>query len=68
MEFMRKHSLTIGYQGTVVVTLDLKGSAAAMRELLACQDIVEAEAKTAPPAPRKDPFEDVSSPKDPFAL
>lgn len=67
-EFMRKHSLTISYKGTVVVTLDLKGSAAAMRELLTCQETFEAEAKRVPDAPKKDPFEGVSSQKDPFAL
>lgn len=67
-EFMRKHSLTISYKGNVVVSLDLKGSAAAMQEMLRCQETLDDNAKDAPAALKKDPFEGVSSPKDPFAL
>lgn len=67
-EFIRKHSLTVSYKGQVVVRLNLKGSAAAMREMMACQDAINEDAKKAPAAPKQDPFKGVSSSKDPFQL
>lgn len=67
-EFVRKHSLTISYKGQVVVRLNLRGSAAAMREMLACQEAIREDAKKAPAQPKQDPFEGVTSSKDPFQL
>jgi hypothetical protein len=68
-ELIRKHSLSIFYQGRTVATLSLSGSAAASRELALCQ---QAHTRPTAPAPApKDPFQGTStSPnaKDPFAL
>lgn len=68
-ELIRKHSLSIFYQGRTVAKLSLSGSAAASRELALCQ---QAHTRPTAPAPApKDPFQGTStSPnaKHPFAL
>ncbi|WP_100220852.1 hypothetical protein [Agrobacterium albertimagni] len=71
-EFARKHTMNATFQGRSIATLQLRGSARAVSEMLNCQDAVKAYSSTQQPAPQPaDPFAvtpDVKSATDPFAL
>lgn len=65
---MRKHSLKVHFNSRQILHLSLRGSNAALMEMLNCQDTVNSYREKASP---KDPFSGASSPslkKDPFAL
>ena len=63
-EFAAKQGLVIHYNDTLVASLRLTGSYAALNSVMQCQDKVSAVASG-----RDDPFADpgVSRPSDPFA-
>lgn len=69
-ELMRKHTIRVKFRGRIVATLSLRGSGAAMRELGACQKIVDETIGRSQRRP-EDPFSDAPQVKDkvdPFAL
>jgi len=69
VEFMRKQALKIFYRGNLVTSLSLRGSYAAIQELLNCQSAVN-EAMGSPSPQPKDPFASsrpANSKPDPFS-
>jgi hypothetical protein len=65
-EFARQHYIRVWYEGREVANLSLEGSAAAIDEMLRCQQAINEYGGSATPASNDDPFQQRSS-KDPFA-
>ena len=67
IDFMKKNTLQVRYQNQTIATLSLKGTYAAVAEMLKCQDYVDAHG-VAGRAPFADPFANGSrsSVSDPF--
>lgn len=64
VEFMRKRGITVDYDGTTIANLSLRGSSAAVGEMIRCQEEMDANG----PRQVSDPFAGgTKKGKDPFA-
>lgn len=60
-EFVRKHGMTVSYKNRTIASLSLKGTAAAISEMVVCQDAMDGKTS------QNDPFQSSSdSGNDPF--
>lgn len=69
-QLMRKHALQVFFNGQRILNLSLRGSHAAIREMIACQNEVDRYLGRRAAPPRSDPFAGASSrsnSRDPFA-
>lgn len=71
-QLMRKHTLKVYFNNSMIQSLSLRGSYAALQELGACQSNVDAIKRRRPAEPPADPFSGVSDPQvnnaDPFDI
>lgn len=70
IELVRKHGIRVEYQGRQIGHLSLKGSAAAARALVECQEAVKLLEEYSPPKTTDDPFSvkpNSNNSDDPFA-